>query len=76
MITPRFAITSTPEQMEMAEALAREYPDYHIQTHVDENLAEIEFATELFPNLPDYLGHLRALSSARAEDAARATAST
>ena len=25
-ITPRFAITSTPEQMEMAEALAREYP--------------------------------------------------
>ena len=55
-ITPRFAITSTHEQMEMAEALAREYPDLHIQTHVDENLAEIEFARELFPNLPDYLG--------------------
>jgi guanine deaminase len=55
-ITPRFAITSTPEQMEMAEALAREYPDLHIQTHVDENLAEIEFARELYPNLPDYLG--------------------
>jgi guanine deaminase len=55
-ITPRFAITSTHEQMEMAEALAREYPDVHIQTHVDENLAEIEFARELYPNLPDYLG--------------------
>ncbi|MEO6015298.1 MAG: guanine deaminase [Devosia sp.] len=55
-ITPRFAITSTPEQMEMAEALAREYPDVHIQTHVDENMAEVEFARELFPNLPDYLG--------------------
>ena len=55
-ITPRFAITSSPEQMEMAEALAREYPDLHIQTHVDENLAEIEFAKELYPNLPDYLG--------------------
>ena len=55
-ITPRFAITSSPEQMEMAEALAREYPELHIQTHVDENLAEIEFARELFPNLPDYLG--------------------
>ena len=26
-ITPRFAITSTHEQMEMAEALAREFPD-------------------------------------------------
>ena len=55
-ITPRFAITSTPEQMEMAEALAREYPDLHIQTHVDENLEEVAFARELFPNLPDYLG--------------------
>lgn len=55
-ITPRFAITSSYEQMEMAEALAREYPDLHIQTHVDENLAEIAFARELFPNLPDYLG--------------------
>jgi guanine deaminase len=55
-ITPRFAITSTHEQMEMAEALAREYPDLHIQTHVDENLAEVEFARELFPNLPDYIG--------------------
>jgi guanine deaminase len=55
-ITPRFAITSTHEQMEMAEALAREYPDLHIQTHVDENLAEIAFARELYPNLPDYLG--------------------
>ena len=55
-ITPRFAITSTHEQLEMAEALAREFPDNHIQTHVDENLAEVEFARELFPNLPDYLG--------------------
>ena len=55
-ISPRFAITSTHEQMEMAEALAREFPDNHIQTHVDENLAEVEFARELFPNLPDYLG--------------------
>ena len=55
-ITPRFAITSSPEQLEMAEALAREYPDLHIQTHVDENLDEIAYARELFPNLPDYLG--------------------
>ncbi len=55
-ITPRFAITSTPEQMEMAEALAREFPDLHIQTHVDENLEEVAFARELYPNLPDYLG--------------------
>ena len=56
VISPRFAITSSPEQMEMAEALVRAYPANHIQTHVDENLAEIELARELFPNLPDYLG--------------------
>ncbi len=55
-ITPRFAITSTHEQMAMAEALAREFPDLHIQTHVSENLAEIAFANELFPNYGDYVG--------------------
>lgn len=55
-ITPRFAITSSPEQMEVAEALAREFPDVHIQTHADENLAEVDFARELFPNIADYIG--------------------
>jgi guanine deaminase len=55
-ITPRFAITSSPEQMEVAEQLAREYPGLHIQTHVDENVAEIAFARELYPNIADYLG--------------------
>jgi guanine deaminase len=34
----------------------REYPDLHIQTHVDENIGEIAFARELYPNAPDYLG--------------------
>jgi len=55
-ITPRFAITSSPAQLEAAEALAREFPDLHIQTHASENLAEIAFAKELYPNLPDYVG--------------------
>jgi guanine deaminase len=55
-ITPRFAITSTHEQMAMAEALAREFPNLHIQTHVSENLAEIAYANELFPNYGDYVG--------------------
>jgi cytosine/adenosine deaminase-related metal-dependent hydrolase len=40
-ITPRFAITSTPEQMEATQALAREFPDLHIQTHLSENHDEI-----------------------------------
>lgn len=53
-ITPRFAITSTPEQMEMAGALAREYPHLHIQTHLSENHAEIDFTRELYPQAKDY----------------------
>ena len=53
-ITPRFAITSSPEQMEMAGALAREHPDLHIQTHLSENHAEIAFTQELYPWLRDY----------------------
>ncbi|MEO4042860.1 guanine deaminase [Hoeflea sp. CAU 1731] len=53
-ITPRFAITSTPEQMEMAAALRREYPDLLMQTHLSENIAEIEFTKELYPAAKDY----------------------
>ena len=53
-ITPRFAITSTPAQMEMAAALAREFPDLHIQTHLSENHDEIRFTSELYPEAIDY----------------------
>lgn len=53
-ITPRFAPTSTPEQLEMSGALAREYPDLHVQTHLCENTAEIAFVAELFPWSRDY----------------------
>lgn len=53
-ITPRFAITSTPEQMEMAGQLMREHPDLHMQTHLSENHAEIAFTQELYPWSRDY----------------------
>lgn len=53
-ITPRFAITSTPEQMEMAGLLAREHPDLHIQTHLSENHDEIRYTAELYPSARDY----------------------
>jgi guanine deaminase len=53
-ITPRFAITSTPEQMEMAGALMREFPDLHMQTHLSENHAEIAYTCELYPEAIDY----------------------
>ena len=53
-ITPRFAITSTPAQMEAAQALAREHPDCHIQTHLSENHAEIALSCQLYPKAVDY----------------------
>lgn len=55
-ITPRFAITSTPEQLEMAGALVAEHPDCHVQTHLSENRDEIAFTRSLYPEAPDYLG--------------------
>ncbi|MCW0001660.1 guanine deaminase [Pararhizobium sp. YC-54] len=53
-ITPRFAITSTPEQMSAAEALVREFPDLHVQTHLSENRDEIDFTCALYPDAIDY----------------------
>jgi len=55
VISPRFAITSTPEQMAMAQALAAEHPECHIQTHLSENKAEIAYTKELYPQARDYL---------------------
>ncbi len=53
-ITPRFAITSSPEQLEMSGALCREFPHLHMQTHLSENHAEIAFTQELYPWSKDY----------------------
>jgi guanine deaminase len=54
-ITPRAAICSTPEQLEMAGALWREHPDVFVQTHISENRDEIAWVKQLFPQRRDYL---------------------
>ena len=54
-ISPRFAITSTPAQMEMAQTLVAERPDLHMQTHLSENRDEIDFTLSLYPKARDYL---------------------
>jgi guanine deaminase len=54
-ITPRFAPTSTPEQLAAAGALKREHPDCFVQSHVSENKSEVEWAKALFPGRRDYL---------------------
>ena len=55
-ITPRFAPTSTHEQLESTGALWKEHPGTFMQTHISENIGEIAWVKELFPNHKDYLG--------------------
>ncbi|MFT3812276.1 MAG: guanine deaminase [Acidovorax sp.] len=54
-ITPRFAPTSTPEQLRGAGELAARHPDVWIQSHVAENLDEVAWVRELFPQSRSYL---------------------
>ena len=54
-ITPRFAITSTPKQLQMTGELYRSYDSVYLQTHLAENLDEIAFVRELYPNHKGYL---------------------
>lgn len=54
-ITPRFAVTSTPEQLVALGALAEDQPSVYVQSHVAENPAEIAAVARLFPGHRSYL---------------------
>jgi guanine deaminase len=54
-ITPRFAPTSTPEQLELAGMLWKEHPGTYLQSHVSENRAEVAWARQIFPERDAYL---------------------
>ncbi len=54
-ITPRFALTSSEEQLRAAGKLAREYPDVWIHTHLAENTAEVQQIARQFPSSRSYL---------------------
>jgi guanine deaminase len=54
-ITPRFAATSSPAQLDAAAALWRERPGTWLQSHVAENTREVEWIAELFPGARSYL---------------------
>jgi len=64
-ITPRFAITSSEEQLAAAGRLANEYPDTWVHTHLAENPAEIDEVASQFSwsssylNVYDHFGLLR-----------------
>ena len=54
-LTPRFAPTSTPEQLAVTGQIYRDDPDLYLQTHLSENHQEIEWIKSLYPNARDYL---------------------
>ncbi len=55
-VTPRFAPTSTPEQLDVVATLMAQTPSVYMQTHASENHDEIAWVAELFPDSADYIG--------------------
>lgn len=53
-ITPRFAASSTPEQLALAGALWRENPGTYVQSHISETEQEINWIRELYPERNGY----------------------
>lgn len=54
-LTPRFAPTSSREQLDATGGVLRNAPDLYLQTHLSENAGEIAWVAELFPDCQDYL---------------------
>lgn len=54
-VTPRFAPTSTDEQMTLAGRLYAEHPGLYLQSHVAENRGEVAWVAELYPEARSYL---------------------
>ncbi len=54
-ITPRFAPTSTPEQLEALGALWAAHPGCAMQTHLSEQVDEVAWVAALHPEARDYL---------------------
>ena len=64
-VTPRFAPTSTPEQLTAAGKLLAEYEGLYMHTHLSENVDEIAWVKSLFPQQTGYLDvydHFKLLS--------------
>ncbi|MBW4663634.1 MAG: guanine deaminase [Chroococcus sp. CMT-3BRIN-NPC107] len=54
-VTPRFAVTSSVEQLRVASRLLDEFPDVYLHTHLSENIDEIALVGQLFPENEGYL---------------------
>lgn len=56
ILTPRFVPTCSMEVMKGLAKIQSENPSLRVQTHVSENVKEIELINTLYPNLPHYCG--------------------
>ena len=54
-ITPRFAVTSSDEELRLAGELARTYPNAFVHSHMAEHLEEVAWVRKLFPDCRSYL---------------------
>lgn len=54
-VTPRFAVTSSPEQLSNVCKLLTEFPDLYLHTHLSENVKEVAYVAEVFPESAGYL---------------------
>ncbi len=54
-VTPRFAPCCSPELLELCGQLLEEEPDLYLQSHVAENLDEVQWVAKLFPESRSYL---------------------
>lgn len=54
-VTPRYAASSSPEQLASAGRLVAEHPGVLVQTHIAENRDEVAWVRELFPGARNYL---------------------
>jgi guanine deaminase len=54
-VTPRFAYSTTEAMLDVCQQLMAEHPDVRLQTHINENTAEISEVAKLYPWAADYL---------------------
>lgn len=54
-VTPRFAPTSSEQQLKVTQQLLHEFSDVYLQSHVAENIEEVEWVKSLFPWSRSYL---------------------
>lgn len=54
-VTPRFAVTSSEDQLKVAQQLFKDHEGVYLQSHLAENTSEVDWVGKLFPSSRSYL---------------------